>query len=622
MVPFGYAPTARLPGPVRVAGREGLLDQARTVRGLSRRSRALLGAGALALIVALRAAAAFTTNASWDEFALLHLADETAATGVLHTGGRPGLAVLALLPFVAHCDDELEVIRRARLLWLALTIAFVAGLAAWLAELDPGPDRRAGTALVGVALLTLVPAFLETSVQVRSDHIALAGGTWGGAALLASRRRPGLAAAAGALFAVGFLGSQKLVYVAALAALLAAGDCLRRRELRLRREAARAALAGAAFGVVLLVFRAATSRLFAVPGAHPSQQGLTPAYVDHGFSIFEYYRRSIGMSQYLEMLPTLLPHGLAIAALVAAGAAALRRPRPGDGALALGGAALVLGIAVGAFHAAAFRYFWLTLGLFPAVAVAVSRHALRERLLPGTRRAARLAVAGWWVLLVVPGVLETGFMLRDSQAVQRESLAFVHRNFARSDAGFHPESGLFCQDAPQPIGTHFSQHIQRRFAGPGRERNAAAMERTFRETPIKFIVQSFRLNQFPLELRRFWAENYQPYRAAVFVAGRRLGGARGERHDFELLVAGRYRWLPFAGPRSVEVDGRRIPAGGVLALGSGAHVARFVEEVPGGMLVLAVDEPPGDAPRSFYEPVWEPGLSLRLAAFAAGEREG
>ena len=58
-------------------------------------------------------------------------------------------------------------------------------------------------------------------------------------------------------------------------------------------------------------------------------------------------------------------------------------------------------------------------------------------------------------------------------------------------------------------------------------------------------MQSFRLNQFPLELRRFWAANYQPYRASVFVAGRHLEGQRGAETSFELIVPGRYRWIPF-----------------------------------------------------------------------------
>ena len=115
-----------------------------------------------------------------------------------------------------------------------------------------------------------------------------------------------------------------------------------------------------------------------------------------------------------------------------------------------------------------------------------------------------------------------------------------------------------------------------------------------------FLLQSFRLNQFPVELRRFWAENYQPYRASVFVAGRHLAGARGERKEFELVVPGTYRWLPYPDPRAVEIDGRRVGAGQVLALTPGAYTAHFVDDVPAGMLVLAMEELPQGGNAPFY----------------------
>ena len=94
------------------------------------------------------------------------------------------------------------------------------------------------------------------------------------------------------------------------------------------------------------------------------------------------------------------------------------------------------------------------------------------------------------------------------------------------------------------------------------------MLETFRSQPVKFLVQSFRLNQFPAPLRRFWAENYQPYRGSIFVLGRRLEGASGEEHGFELIIvifdiAGlsgargvRVRSGPCAGARSGTRPGR------------------------------------------------------------------
>ena len=568
------------------------------ITGIPRRWRMLGLAVGIAALLGVRVAAVFTVAVNWDEFALFNNARLTVETGQLQAGGRPGLASVLLLPFVADCDDEIEVIRRARGLWLAITFALLAGFATLIAQLQPDPRRRLGDALLGVGLLAAVPAFLEWSLQVRTDQIALAAGLWGGVALLASRRRPPVALATGLLFGLGYLASQKLVYVAALAVLLAVGQLGQLRDLRARREVVRASLALAGFGLAFAAWRLATASAFGVPETHASQQVMTPAVVNRGLSVFEFYRHTIGYSQYRAMLPTLAPHFLLLAALAAASVLAVRRAAIARGGLALAWAVLLLGLAVGGFHAGAFFYFWMTLGLFPAAAFATARGPVQALLRPA---AAPLVVAGWWLLLLLPGLVTLGLMLNDTQSVQRESLAFVHRNFAEADAGFHPESALFCRPGTPPIPTHFSETIYRRFAGPEREANAAKMIRTFESKPIKFIVQSFRLNQFPVELRRFWAENYQPYRASVFVAGRRLAGTRGSSLEFGLIVPGAYRWLPITGPQPVRIDGRLVAAGEVVRLEPRAHTADFVEDVPGGVLVLAVQDPPGPAPRSFFK---------------------
>ncbi len=557
-------------------------------------------AASLVVVLGLRLWAIGHESVNWDEFALLKGARHMSETGQLYGGGRPGLAAIVLLPFVADCEDEILAIQHARLLWLGFTGLFLAGLAAVLFELQPDASRRRGDALLGVLLLACVPAFLEWSIQVRSDQIALAGGTLGGAVLLASRRRPTLALAAGLLFGVGYLSSQKLFYVATLMGVLALGQLFLRRELRPGREAVRAGLCALGFGVAFAAFRFAVSAAFQVPEIHTSQQVMPQAYVSRGLSVFEFYRNTIGYSQYLDMLPTLAPQMVMLAGLaVATGYSVQRRPEwrvP----VVLAWAVLALGAAVAAFHAAAFFYFWMTLGLFPAVAFAAARGPIRGVLEP-LGRGAPAVVAAWWLLLGVPGLLQMALMRGDTQAVQRESLGFAHRNFGSGEAGFQPESALFCHAAGQPIATHFSETIYRRFAGADRERNSEQMLGAFRAEPISFLVESFRLNQFPVELRRFWAENYQPYRASVFVAGRRLAGARGTRSVFELIVPGHYRWIPARGPHSVRIDGQLLGPGDVLAFDSGDHTADFVEDVPEGVLVLALNDPPGLAPLQFYK---------------------
>jgi hypothetical protein len=566
----------------------------------ARRARLLLPGLLLAAIVASQAISVFTVPANWDEFALLHRADQTAETNAFHSGGRPGLAVLALLPFVADCDNEIDVIRRARLLWLLLTLAYLGGVAVLVAELQPDPARRWADAAWAVALLALVPAFLEWSLQVRSDQIALAGGAWGGAALLASRRRPALALAGGALLALGYLGSQKAAYLAALAGLLAVGQQVLARELRPRRELLRALLCAAGAVAVVLAFRTLIAALFDVPERHASQQTLTAKGLSRGLSIFGFYRKTIGYSQYLELLPTLAPHGLLLAGMFAASVSAWYAEAADRARLVLAWAVLLAGAAVGAFHAAAFAYFWLTLGLFPAVAFALARQPVAELL-----RTRRARTAAGWVLalaLAVPALAKAGLLLSDSQEVQRETFRFVRHNLDPTDAGFHPESGLFCQVGGPGIRTHFSQTIYKRFGRDEKSRanNTDRMMRTFREQPVKFIVQSFRLNQFPVELRRFWAENYQPYRASVFLAGRQLEGEPGAPAAFELVVAGRYRWLPFQEPNLLRIDDETVQPGAVVELSAGPHQATFHRK-SAGLLVLAVDDPPGRAPLAFYK---------------------
>ena len=70
---------------------------------------------------------------------------------------------------------------------------------------------------------------------------------------------------------------------------------------------------------------------------------------------------------------------------------------------------------------------------------------------------------------------------------------------------------------------------------------------------------------------------------------------------FEIVVPGSYRWIPRGGPHRIALGAREIRAGEVVELAAGAHVARFPDEVPDGMLVLDLGEPPGPAPLAFYE---------------------
>jgi hypothetical protein len=552
---------------------------------------------ALLGFAALRGAVAFRTAFNWDEFALFHDVAQTAQRGELHSAGHPGLPQAALVPLVRDCVDEIAVGREARLAWLAMTWLYLAGVFVLLRELLPNDRHRTHDAALGTALLGLLPAFLEWSIQVRTDQVALLGGAWGAAALVASRRRPWLALAAGVAFGVGWLGTQKLAYVAALAGLLSAGDLALRSEWRTRREIARAtgALLGAA--LVLVAWRGYVAASFAVPAGHSALAGTSPETVRSYLDVFDFYRATIGYSQYLASLPSLGPHAALFAAMLAA-TVGMRIGRTRR--MALAWAVLALGAGVGAFHAAAFAYFLMTLGLFAAVAFTVALPELRSAFAVHWPAAERLASPVLWAALLLGAGLQTGMALDDSQAVQRDSLRFVHRNFSPDRAGFQPETALFC-GVNQPIGLWFSQRIYQAFEGPQRDREIESLIARFRAEPVHYLVQSFRLNQFPAPVRVFWDEHYQPYRDAVFVAGRRLQGDQGQRAAFDLLVSAPYRWLPIGNANAIRIDGEPLAPAEVRLLSAERHAASFDTNGTRGLLVLALDEPPRRAPLSFYK---------------------
>jgi uncharacterized membrane protein YhaH (DUF805 family) len=352
---------------------------------------------------------------------------------------------------------------------------------------------------------------------------------------------------------------------------------------------------------VIAAFQAATSTTLDVPESQLALTSLsTPKSVASQMSEFEYYRSTIGFSQYRAILPTLVPHGLLLLALSIATAAACVKRRRAD-ALAVAWAVLALGAAVAAFHASAFAYFWMTLGLFPAVALALAAPSLREALPEPRRRLIPLATTGLWLVLAAQGVARFAELSIDTQSVQRESLSFIHRNFDEDAIGFHPERAPFCRREADPMQVYFSQTIMRSFGGDDRESNTRWFIGDLRKRPVRYLVQSFRLNQFPVEVRRFMADNYQPYHASVFVAGRRLEGPSGGRDEFELIVPGRYRWLPFETPASIRIGNRLLAPGETADFTIGIHTAEFVDDVAAGILVLAMDEPPTSAPLAFYK---------------------
>jgi hypothetical protein len=206
----------------------------------------------------------------------------------------------------------------------------------------------------------------------------------------------------------------------------------------------------------------------------------------------------------------------------------------------------------------------------------------------------------FWSGLIAPSLVQSATLLRDTQAVQRETIDFARRNFEPGDAGFHAEAGLFCSDDANRFPPYFSQLIDRRFSAAADCADCApSLIREFEQKQVKFVVASFRLTQFPPVIQKFWQENYLPYRGSLLVAGKFLKAAQGEG-SMDLVIDGDYLWLPNAPPAELSIDGRRVRTGERVRLTRGSHDLTFPKDDTAGMLVLAMDGPPKPPLRSFY----------------------
>lgn len=571
--------------------------------------RVVLLCGVIAIVV-VRLLSIYTESVNWDEFNIVHNAAWTVQSGELHAGGRPGLAVLVLLPFVADCQNEIVVVQRARILWMLFTLVGLVGFGCLLRQLGQGLSRRNTDALLGVALLALVPDFLVWSIQIRADQLAIAAAMWGGVALMASRRVPGWASASGLLFGLGTLSSQKAVYLIALFGLLAAADVWRARERQFTREGLRCVLCFSAMGMVIVGFYTLMPQIFGA-GAEAHANALSaplPALTAESagnqlkfqLNVFDYYRSTIGYSQYVEMLPTLVPQ-LCLAGLMAIATLrlAVRRRLP-PFSLVVAWAVMALGLAVGLFHAGAFKYFWMTLGVFPAVALVLARESVEALLDSWGQPLRRGAVVLFWCVLIVPALVQSVQLLSDTQEVQRQTFDFARSNFEPYEAGFHPEAGLFCSDDANQFPAYFSQLIERKFGvAAGCAECAPNLIREFEQKQVKYVVASFRLTQFPPIVQTFWQENYLPYHGSLMVAGKFLKADRDQGH-LELVIDGDYLWLPNKPPAEVTIDGKLVRTGERVTLARGGHEVRFSDRDTAGMLVLAMDGPPQLPLRQFY----------------------
>jgi len=522
------------------------------------RSPRALAAVGLLIWLALHVYWSLRTEINWDEFALLARASDSLREGRLFGAGRPGLATLVLMPLVDGCKDAVSAVRLATF-----------------------------HALVGVALIALTPDFLRFAVQVRTDQPAIAMGLLGGALLLSSRQRPRVALSAGLLFGIGYLFSQKLVYVAAMVSLLAVADLLLKEDFRLRRELGRGLGVAGGFVVILVGYRGVISLLWE-----------PPLILDVGgqMDVFRFYREVHGYRYYREMVPYLLgPIGLLAVQLVFV-PSGLRRGGKDRLVGLLVIAVLALGLSVGLFHAGAFPYFWMTLGLFPAVALAIGL-PLVLRLPKWTRRR---ILGPFWAVFMVTAVYVGTRMSVDGQATQRTTLEFVRANIPPELEGFHNTRALFCRDTVDPLPVLFAQDINATFTGEGAVEAAEQMIAEFRGRPIGFLIRTFRWRQFPESVRQFWDEHYVPYSGSLYLAGTSIDDTRAPQFDFEVIVPGTYAFYSSDTEALIWIGSAELGPGETIRLEAGYHRIDRSQSGRDALLALAIQAPPGPINDDFY----------------------
>ena len=538
----------------------------------------------------------FTESVNWDEFALLARADRTLRFGEVVGDGRPGLVSIVLIAFVRECVDSVQTVVHARLLWAGITLLYLGAVYClvrrWFVYAGRADEGKV-QGLLAVVLLAFLPAFVTWSVQVRTDQAALAASVWGGVLLLSTSWRQ--AAGAGILFGIALLCTQKALYTIGLSALLYATASVPRfwprasgtnREVRL--IAGRLTLVAAAMVSVLVLY------LVLVPNA---VRLASSTEFSASYSTMDWYRETQGYRVYTVHASRLVVHWALFVLLVFwTLRTVLRRTQAEYLPITTSWLVLALGTAVAVVHGSRFPYFLMTAGLFPAIGLSLA--AAGPLGLSGRMRWP--VTAALLVLCASQSAQESIEMLGDTQHEQRETMQLIRDSGLRSRRGYSVEGALFCAADPDPMPTMFSQQIWRRFKDSPQEEDRFVEE--FRNRPIAYLVDSYRLNQFPPIIRAFIDEHYVWYDHGLFVAGFPILPTRREFHA-DVVVAGRYRWKP-SNPENaaaIEVGGSVLAPFESIHLGVGTYRVQSLAAASEGSLVLAeLPEPTGETPEGFY----------------------
>jgi hypothetical protein len=538
----------------------------------------------------------FSEIINWDEFAILERADRSVRFGSVVGDGRPGLVTIVLMPFVKGCIDAARSVVEARQLWMVITVAYLMGVYClvrrWFIHVGRTSEGRV-QGLIAVALLAFLPAFVVWSVQVRTDQAALAAVVWGGVLLLGTRYWQAIVA--GVLFAVGLLCTQKGLYALALVGVLFATATAARgfgeggdpkSELRL---AAKRVGVGALASVVVIGIYA----YFVPDVVRMTSEGAIAASLEN----MRMSREGQGYRIYTIHASRLVVHWVFFALLVAWTVHVLwNRDKPELFPLATSWLALLLGVLVIMVHGSSFPYFIMTVGLFPALALAMPAGGPLAR--SGRWSWALVALA--IVVSAAQSFRESTEMLQDTQREQRETLRIVYDSPLKNRRGYHVEGALLCMRDPEPIPPMFSPAIFQRFFGsPQAMQNRAGWVEEFRSRPIAYIVESYRLSQFPDEIRDFWTKHYIWYARSLYIAGYDVAGPR----EVDIIVPGRYRWDadPTSPAASLQLGNALLRPDEKIVLATGSLPAQAIGEGARGQLILAdLPRPTRDGAPFFY----------------------
>jgi hypothetical protein len=392
------------------------------------------------------------------------------------------------------------------------------------------------------------------------------------------------AALAGMLFGVAILSTQKAVYVIALCVLLFATSTAARIQSGARSKAREFVLACSRLAVVLAVAAVVVGIYVAlVPEAARLASGTGVA---GAIDTMNWTRSTQGYRIYTVHAHRLIVHWVLFAILIAWTVRALiRKDRSEVVLLCTCWSILFLGLAVIRFHGSSFPYFIMTAGLFPALALSMASASP----LVLTGRSAWPIIVSLIVMAGLQSAAESIEMLVDTQVEQRETLRLVTDSPLRDRRGYQVEGALLCTRDPDPIPTMFSQDIWRKFKKSAMaEQNTADFIAGLRSRSVAYVVESYRLRQFPEPILSFLASHYLWYSSSLFIAGFGIEPGRPAQ-DIDVIVRGRYRWdpSPIDATATLQVGSVVLRPSEVVELDVGSHRITHDDRDAQGKLILA-----------------------------------